>query len=495
MNRPRYLGSGLNPRRYEDTPPPTDEQAHIFEQVKGTDANIMINALAGTGKTTTLEMMEAIEKEKPSLYLVFNKRNAEEAKKRMKSTTSVRTFNSLGHSIWASYLGGKVTMPPRKMDTLYREMIDEVKSKETRDLMWVIRWEVLNACSRAKAVGYVPEGKYPAANHLCPRGAFHAQLEERPDDLVCDLTDALLHRSIQAAYKGAIDFDDQLYMPTLFGGPFPKFPLVKVDEYQDLSPINHAMLDKLVTRRIIGVGDPWQNIYGFRGAKQGGMGAAKEKFKMTECDLSISFRCPSAIVEAAQWRVPHFKWFKEGGHVETLEQLGGNDIPDNSTFICRNNAPLFRLAFELLSSGRSVRVAGSDIGPKIVGIMRKLGDGNTGRKELLSLIEDWRDDKLSRESTTANDIADCMRVFASFASTLDGAVSYAEHLFKQEGKIQLLTGHKAKGLEFPRVYLLDTFLLGEHEQDLNLRYVMQTRSSDQLYEIDHKRIKIERINA
>ena len=39
---------------------------------------------------------------------------------------------------------------------------------------------------------------------------------------------------------------------------------------------------------------------------------------------------------------------------------------DASTIICRNNAPLLRMAFRLISSGRSVNVLGSDLGPRLV---------------------------------------------------------------------------------------------------------------------------------
>ena len=86
-------------------------------------------------------------------------------------------------------------------------------------------------------------------------------------------------------------------------------------------------------------------------------------------------------------------------------------------------------------------------------------------------------------------MADCMKVFASHGSTLGTAIAYAEHLFAQKGTIRLMTGHKAKGLEFETVYFLDPWLCREDEQDLNLRYVIQTRSLNNLYEINSGAIK------
>lgn len=465
---------------------PTDEQTHILDLVRTTDDNLMLNALAGCGKTSTLELIERATKVKPILYLVFNKRNKEEAEGKMLSTTTVRTFNGIGHRIWDAACNG-VTLNPKKSNEILRQIISEAPKPAQQEL-WASYWQVIGGVAMAKAIGYVPDSKFPNAKRLATRTELSHHLEEEPDDLTLDLIDAVLLASIKASYAGSIDYNDQIYMPALFGGTFPKFPLVFVDEYQDLNPVNHAMLNKLVRHRLVGVGDPWQNIYGFRGAKQGGMQEAKAKFSMTSCDLSVSFRCPKAVVESARWRVPHFKWIKPGGHVEHLNRLDVNDLSDNAAIICRNNAPLFKLGMQLLSAGRPVTVAGSDIGPRLVGIMRKLGDEDASRNEVLTAIEAWRVDKLAKESTTANDLADCMRVFAGFGSTLSKAIAVAEHLFAQRGGLQLLTGHKAKGLEYDTVYLLDPWLIREDEQDLNLRYVMQTRSASHLYEVDSRSI-------
>jgi superfamily I DNA/RNA helicase len=465
-------------------PKPTIEQLEILSKVKNSNDNLLINALAGTGKTTTLELIQSVIGPKPILYLCFNKRVAKEAEKKFPSTTLVRTFNSLGHRIWAQACAGKLTVNGKKTQENLAEFIKEAP-RTAQPALWNCFWDVVNAVARAKALGYVPEGKFPQARRLITQEDFHASLEEEPDDLVKDLIDEALFTSIQQAYKGYIDFNDQIYMPALFGGTYPRFADIKVDETQDLNPTNHAMLHKLFVDRIMAVGDPWQSIYGFRGAMQGGMAALKEKFNMVECDLSISFRCPQAVVEAARWRVPHFKWTKPGGYVEALKKVRQTAIPDDAAIICRNNAPLFKLGIRLLMAKRSVSIAGSDVGPKVIGIMKKLGDSDTKRSVLTELIADWRNEKMAKSrTTTSSDIADCMMVFASFGETLGQAVSYAEHLFAQKGQIQLLTGHKAKGLEFDTVFHLDPWLINNEEQDLNLRYVITTRAKERLFEVN-----------
>jgi len=468
---------------------PTDEQLAIVAQIQGTQANVLVNALAGTGKTTTLDLIQMASNERPVLCLAFNKRIADEMQKRFgDATTTVRTFNSLGHRIWAKAVG-KVTLDVNKTKYLLKVETAGLKGddkKAARDAYW----DIISAVALAKSLGYIPRGRFDQARRLISADAFWEALETRPSPLVKELIDAVLIQSIRTAYQGNIDFNDQIYMPALFGGSFPRFPLVLVDEGQDLSPTNHAMLDKLAKQRICVVGDRWQSIYGFRGAVREGVDRLRDKFNLQEQGLTVSFRCPKTIVEAARWRVPHFKWIKPGGHYEILHRLSHNEIPEGAAVICRNNAPLFRLAFGLLSSRRSVQVAGSDIGPKIVRLLQKIGAVGDTSEDLISKIEGWTQERLqvSNAPQMVKDQAECMKIFATFGKTLSHAVHYAEHLFAQQGTIKLLTGHKAKGGEWKTVYHLDPWLIGTDDQELNLRYVITTRAQQSLYEINSRNI-------
>lgn len=473
--------------------PPTDEQVVIYDDMSTGKGHTMINSLAGCGKSTTLEM----DKD-PGIYLVFNKRNADEGKKKqlpgeggelpeIPLCWDIKTLNGFGHGVWTEATKMRLEVSKRKCGDILRGMIKEA-NKFRQGELWPIYWDILSAVEMAKAVGYIPNGKFSPVKGLVTIEQLEDILEDKLGELATEYLDKVLTASITAAFNGNCDYNDQIYMPAMFGGPIPYYPKIRVDEFQDLNPMNHILIDQLVAKgdnRLFGVGDPCQNIYKFRGAKQGGMAEAVRKYNMKGLDLSISFRCPKAIVEYARWRAPKFKWIKEGGHVEQLKSLKAEEFDENATIICRNNAPLFRLAMQLIASGRSVSVMGSDIGPRVVGIMKKLSwDQEIPRRAVIYAINEWRAAKLEQESKTAGDIADCMLAFAERGETLAQAIAYAEWLFKQDGQIKMLTGHKSKGLEFECVYLLDTFLLREEEQDMNLRYVMQTRSTDRLYEIN-----------
>jgi ATP-dependent exoDNAse (exonuclease V) beta subunit len=92
-----------------------------------------------------------------------------------------------------------------------------------------------------------------------------------------------------------------------------------------------------------------------------------------------------------------------------------------------------------------------------------------------------------------------MRVFISSTATLEEAIAFAEMIFTASGPIQLMTGHKSKGLEAPIVFHLDPWRVpgkkavqiaeasgdtSQLEQEKNLEYVINTRAMEALYLIN-----------
>lgn len=456
---------------------PTDEQSSILDFIRSSTSNLMIRALAGTGKSATLKMVDAATLHRPCLYLVFNKNNAVAAEKsgEFSSSTTIRTFNSLGHRIWADYCSKKVVFSPRKINDIFRAIVED-EDRSTATEYWLNYDSVCAGVNLARAIGYIPDAHSREGKRICNFTMLAGLLDENPNETTRYLIDRILLESIRQAYSGIIDFPDQCYMPALFGGFYPRFPLNLIDEYQDLSPVQHVMVEKLTKGgRLIGVGDEAQSIYGFRGAKAGGMAQAIDKFEMEVMPLSISFRCPSRIVENVHWRVPEFKASREGGRVETRTD---GLLWEGSTVICRNNAPLIAKAMACLAAGVSVNVSGTDIGARLIRTMTKLGSETMTQTQTLSAIDDWLYLKLAADSKSALDTADCMRVFAAKSPSLGAAIAYAKHMFEQSGTINFVTGHKSKGMEWDYVYHLEPGLCSTKGQDPNIRYVADTRAKE-----------------
>lgn len=459
---------------------PTPEQQAVIDAAVNSKDNLIVSALAGAAKTSTLVMVAGALKDTNILCLAFNKRIAVEMQERLPPNCKAMTLNSLGHRTWAEVISRRLTLETNKTFKILTELIQKLGKREQEEA-YADFADTMKAIDFGKACGYIPSKHFENAKALMRDDDFFGHLEEEPSLIQEMLIRNASLISIQRGMEGVIDFGDQILLPTVFPCMFEFFPLVMVDEAQDLSALNHATLRKLAKRRLIAVGDENQAIYGFRGAHEDSMPFLAETFKMRKLMLSVSFRCPSSVVAEAQWRAPHMRfpeWAKEG-KVSRLVEWDVQSLPPQAAIICRNNAPLFSMAIKLLKNGRYPQIIGNDIGKYLLKVMKKFGKNDLPRAEAMIALSDWVAEKLkkSRSPTKVHDQEACIRVFLEQGETLGDALAYAEHIFASQGPIQLMTGHKSKGLEFDDVFFLDEHLINmEEPQDRNLKYVIQTRA-------------------
>jgi superfamily I DNA/RNA helicase len=487
----------------------TPEQEACLVAAKESSSSLLINALAGAAKTTTLVAMAGKLPLVPTLCVAFNKRIAEELAKRMPSHITCATMNSLGHRVWGQAIGKRLVLDIDKSYKTLTEIGKALPHKRGEDKFEDNFSAILKAVRLSKSSGFIPESMRKFGESLVSSEdmmeIFARQLDVDPTDTFLHFVDQVLERSIADAFEGRVDFDDQIYMSTLFqGAKYTKYPIVMVDEAQDLSPLNHKTLEKMYGGRLIAVGDPYQAIYAFRGASQNSMEELRSRFDMQELTLSTSFRCPQRVVENARWRVPHMLYpdWAQVGLVETLSEWGPTSIPDGAAIICRQNAPLFSLAMSLIQAGRGIKLVGNDVGAGLLKILDKLGPGDLARSEVLLAIDSWEEaerKKAHRARLSALvDKANCLRVFAEVGATLDEAKAYAKMIFSASGPINLMTGHKSKGLEFDVVFHLNPSLIPSNwaqraagegdrsqlEQEYNLRYVIESRAKHSLFLVE-----------
>ncbi len=468
---------------------PTDEQLACVTAATETKDNLLISALAGAAKTSTLELIAQALPGVNALCLAFNKRIADEMRDRLPPNYTVKTLNALGHSVWGQTLGQRLRLNKGKVYNLLADHLSTQPPRES-DILRENFSTLLRAVGDLKTTGWIPEDYLPSrAKHkpeplLTDEEAF-AWLDEEPTDLEWSCIRAVYSASLDEAFEGSIDFADQLLMPTVFRAVYPIFSLILVDEAQDLSALNHRMLTRLTRRRIIAVGDQCQAIYGFRGAHEDGMEALRAQFSMKELRLSCSFRCPPAIVSHVQWRAPHMTAWPGNPHpgeVNRLAEWSVTDIPDKTAVICRNNAPLFSLAVQFLSAGRYAKLWGNDIAAGLTKVLENLGPRAMLEADAHAALDDWIEinRRKSRNKGRFDDKALCLRIVIQQAETLGGAINYLNTLLTAEGSVQLMTGHKAKGFEFDDVFFLNEQLVGSDGQDPNLRYVICTRAKRSL---------------
>lgn len=478
----------MPPALVEETPgkfTPTEEQAAIVAAARDTSDNLIISALAGAAKTSTLVLIAEALPKTAILCLAFNKRIATEMQTRLPSTCVAKTLNALGHSAWCQFLNKRfLEVDTKKTYRIVKLLLDSIDDQKEKSELYKRMADLIRAVDDGKTAGYIPTGHYPAAKRLMDDDEYFAWLDEEPTRSEKDVLIAAALISLTEAHQGVIDFNDQILCSSVFPVSFPQYPLVMIDEAQDLSALNHQMLGRLAKKRIIAVGDECQAIYGFRGAHEDSMSLLARQFDMVPYYLTTSFRCPIKVVEEARWRAPAMRYpeWAKPGEVKSLHLWYNDDIPEEATVICRNNAPLFTLAFALLKSGRYPELVGNDLGKMLIKTLKGLGPLDMTQARARTAVQEWKEKKLkkARSPGKVEDQAECLLIFLEQGKTLGDAITYAEHILSTSGPVKLMTGHKSKGLEFDHVLFLDQELIGDDPQEKNLRYVIQTRAKKTL---------------
>lgn len=510
---------------------PTEEQKAIIAEAAKPRRSIMVEAGAGCAKSTTLEMAAQGIKI-PGLALTFAKANTKVMKEKLPANFDARSFNSMGHTAWMRGQGlayAQVKLDDRKISKLVTSVAKEWRQELPGDMWDLVR----SLVTKAMQAGLVPDTDPMGGNSLIPDTAqewinlaIDLGMSEDEAKGNWELARRVLIQSIALARQGIISFDDQIYCSVLLGGKFPQFPVVIVDEDQDLNGLNIAMLAKCVRPdgRIIAVGDKRQGIYGFRGA----LGDAAETIRTIcpewiDLPLMTTFRCPRAIVARQQSHVPGFRawhgaaegqvvnWRKppgppgleewEGWSWEQIIQIAPGDNA-SMVVLCRNNAPLLSMAFKLLRKGIGCQMLGRDIGKGLVALSRRLApDDETPADAFRHAIVEWRESEESKSVANGrpervagiSDRAECLLAVLDSGQAKDAGQCrvFLERLFaRQDGLITLSSVHKAKGLEWDLVIHLDPWRVpsrqaikaakagdeGLLEQEKNLKYVCETRS-------------------
>lgn len=500
---------------------PTPEQQAILHAARSSRTSIMVQAFAGCAKSTTLELVAQQLTSEPALALAFNKKIAVGLEKRLPANFTVKTLNGLGHTAWGRAIGRRCEVDDRKIGRL---LTAEAKSQ---DLELGDAWDnCRRLLSLAMANGLVPasagkQGLVEDTEESWQGIAIEHMLDF--DKGMLPLLRGVLRASIQEAYQGILSFDCQIYMSALFGGAFPRYPLVLVDEAQDLSPLNHQQVRKAAGGRLIVVGDQLQAIYGFRGADSSSMSSLRGlRPDWIDLPLATTFRCPKMVVERQQRHAQGFTawpknpqglfehWRQPRESHEAGEAWTGWDEKKLLTaagtgslaILCRNNAPLLDLAFKLIRRGVGVVMQGRDIGKGLVALSKKiLPQDSLDRFECSRLVANWisvesanfraqgRDEKVS----AVTDRGECLLAVLEADNVPNAGALRAKltALFaREDGRATLSTIHRAKGLEWDCVLLLDPWRVPSKwakraggaalEQEFNLLYVAETRTKDKL---------------
>lgn len=219
------------------------------------------------------------------------------------------------------------------------------------------------------------------------------------------MAEVLWEKSLRV--EGVIDFNDQVWLPAISDLPMPRFKLAIGDEVQDWNPAQRALAMKLGYRFLV-CGDVNQAIYGFAGADVDSMDKlAAELEKMggvRRFPLNTTRRCCKAVVREAQQIVPSFQAHpdNEEGMVDYRSASEAiSEYNEEDMVVCRVNAPLVSQAFRLIKAGKRANIQGRDIGTGLKNLIRRLG-GKYWKTMDVSELMDKVDNWYEKEASFIN---------------------------------------------------------------------------------------------
>ena len=503
---------------------PSPQQQAVFDWVRRERGNAFIEAVAGAGKTTTLlevcklltPRSEASRKYHSVAYAAYNRKIANEVKAKLAAMKAKGidvgyvepgTFHSFGFKAWTRvYRDCKVAEDDEKSAMMAVEL------KVPEELQTFVDHLISLAKNDACMKDWQPQD----------RARWHRLIEHH--DLAEDLENPeQVDTGVDFAIKGIrwhrdkapvlIDFDDMIWLPIVTDIRVWQHNAVLVDEAQDTNAARRHMARRMchpTWGRLIFVGDRHQAIYGFTGADNDSIDKIVQEFRCKELPLTVTYRCPQLVVQKAQQYVSHIEAHPSApagtvSHMTAKDFLGSvKGLLPTDAILCRKTAPIVSLAFQLLRKGVACHVEGRDIGKGLIALATRWKTNDIDR--LRERLERWRDRQVKKlqakgKGTQAEQVADrveCLLVLAEGCHDVECVTLKIKQMFADttgddKPTLTLCTAHRAKGMEWQRVFILgfNEYMPSKYarqpwqlEQETNLIYVAITRSQDQLFTVD-----------
>jgi superfamily I DNA/RNA helicase len=476
--------------------------------------HLLVEAGPGSGKTTTLTkthnylltgeitgkaptqeqyiIMETARQMFPKItpndavFACMTNSGKEDLINKVPSATRVFTYNGLG----ASLLIRKHRF--QKLDNKRGErLIEAVIGKRLQDLEWPQRRKYYTCLRYIKCLK--EELQQPTEDSL-----YYIQqkygIEAPPPENVGEMV-SVMERMMRI--DGTVEWIDQVWLAAQ-AFKEPPYELAYVDECQDLSLLKLLFVLR-TAKNLFWCGDPYQAINGFAGADYNVFKRLID-LAQTHLPLKTCFRCPPNRIDKANRirpaRIVAWKTEKVPDislSIEELPEYIKNNLqnPKEHLLIARLNNILLRVGIKLLKSGVSCYLMGRT-GENGIDQVIKDYITQTRARSLKQLLECVNQDKINAESlgfqagTFICERADCVIELAQGSTTIPQLLQKLHALTQSSSSaVPLATIHKAKGLEAKFVYILyppiplETNDPNQREQEINLEFVAETRSSHQ----------------
>ena len=482
----------------------TEEQMAIVQS----SGDIRINAVAGSGKTTTLiEYAAARPQGSKILYLAFNKSVKLEAARKFEARGLGNVKVETAHSLAYKYIVA---------GTGYTVKAQGYKTHEIADLL------ALRGNGEKHA-------EYIIANHIikfityfCNSDKAKVQDLNYLDTVFDDKAKVFVrtfYEPIEAGTRlllakmdrGEIEIIHDFYLKKFqLAAPALPYDHILFDEGQDASG---AMLDVVLkqTATKVVVGDMHQQIYGWRHAVN-----SLEKLDFATLHLSTSFRFPQDIATLAT-EILSWKNHLYDSAVVSITGKGTEHRKVSKATIGRTNLGLLLKAIEYVTDNRKVKkiyfegninsYTYADDGASLYDVLSLYNNSyDRIRDKLVKSMKDLDELEEYIEKTEDMQLAMMAEIVKEYGNEIPGIIKSLKDLHtgdedKDKAEMIFSTVHRAKGMEYDVVYLVDDFITEEKLQkakaafrdkkeplnivklneEINLLYVAVTRTKNSLH--------------
>jgi len=480
----------------------TKEQYKIINS----NGNIKINAVAGSGKTSTvIEYANARPKNSKILYLAFNKSVKLEAVKKFsdKGLTNVKVETA--HSLAYKNIVFKNNYKVRHQGYKTYEIVEllKIKGNDETHTEFIIANHINKFVSffcnsnkqRVKDLSYLEVvSDYKAKKFV---KAFYKYIEKKTRLFLSKMD------------KGEIEITHDFYLKKFqLSNPKLDFDYILFDEGQDASP---AMLDIFIKQRAtkVIVGDTHQQIYGWRYAVN-----SLEKTNFKTYHLSTSFRFSQKI---ANLGMEILKWKNYLDNYKPISIIGKGKTKDNKVkaVLARTNLGLLLKAIEYVTEKEKIKYiyfegninsyTYADEGASLYDILNLYnGKRRLIRDKLIKKMKSLAELKDYIEKTEDVQLGLMLEIVKEYGNEIPNIIKrikekHVENVEKEKAEMIFSTVHRCKGMEYDAVQIVNDFITEEKleklktnnseneinisklNEEINLLYVAITRTKNSIY--------------
>lgn len=461
---------------------PTDQQQQIINAAIQPDTpNLVIEAGAGTGKTSTLRMIGDAKPRERGLYVAYNKAIQLDAEGSFPGNVQCRTAHSLAFRTFGRQFKHRLNGP-------------RINAKQAASILGISRYHEIDG--RAIMPKHLARLTMETVGRFCRSTANEITSWHVPD--VPGVTtedgqaevDALILPLARRAWNddltqrdGRLRFEHDMYLKLWqLSGPSLGFDFILFDEAQDADPVILDVIQRQAhSSQLLPVGDRSQAIYGWRGAID-----SMSRFGGNRLLLSQSFRFGPHIAEAANTWLDLIDRNHMGTdlRLEGLESINSRVEPLEApgAVLCRSNARCIAEIVEAHESGRTAALVGgaTDIRRMAEAAASLMAGAGCDHPELFT-FRTWREvEEFVDEESAGSDLKVFVRIINKHGpeAIMDLADSVVD---EEKADVVVSTAHKAKGREWDTVRIAPDFRQPEEgevptREEAMLAYVAVTRA-------------------